>query len=235
MEFVTYKAIRGFYGGKEEVNITVPKGVKFLFKDESIGPGGLTIGHNNYMFFVKNTNMTEEEREELLDNSNWLCSFKLGDVYVFTIDNVKFIDEIPVYENYLIPMYEFDFNNMYILHKTPDTWPKEIIEKIYNGTVTLEEVKTTSVPGKVFTVSKILAIMGPNDIVTFDVSCGTYLDDREVYGMNVVPYVTIEQIAESENYEFSEKMYKLIATKDNTEFERIKNKVLEQITSYKHE
>ena len=50
MEFVTYKAIRGFYGGKEEVNITVPKGIKFLFNDGSIGSGGLTIGHNNYMF-----------------------------------------------------------------------------------------------------------------------------------------------------------------------------------------
>ena len=233
MEFVTYKAIRGFYGGKEEVNITVPKGIKFLFNDGSIGTGGLTTGHNDYMFFVKNTNMTEEEREELLDKSNWLCSYKLGDVYVFTIDNVKFIDEIPVYESYLIPMYEFDFNNMYILHKTPDFWPKEIVEKICNGTVTLEEVKTTLMPGRVFAVSKILAIMGPNDIVTFDVMCGTYLNDREAYGMNVVPSINIDQIAESENYEFSEKMYKLIATKDNTEFERIKNKVLEQITDYK--
>ena len=43
------------------------------------------------MFFVKNTNMTEEEREDLLDKSDWLCSYKLGDVYVFTIDNIKFI------------------------------------------------------------------------------------------------------------------------------------------------
>lgn len=233
MEFVTYKAIRGFYGGKEEVNITVPKGIKFLFKDESIGPGGLNIGHNNYMFFVKNTNMTEDEREELLDKSDLLCSYKLGDIYVFTIDNVKFIDEIPVYESYLIPMYEFDFNNMYILHKTPDTWPQATIDEIINGTITMTEVNKAMIPGRVYSVSKILAIMGPNDIVTFDVSCGTYLDDREVYGMNVVPYVTIEQIAESENYEFSEKMYKLIAAKDNTEFERIKNKVLEQITDYK--
>ena len=233
MEFVNYKAIRGYYGGKEEVNIIVPKGIKFLFKDESIGPGGTHIGHNNYVFFVKNTNMTEDEREELLDKSDWLCSYKLGDVYVFTIDNVKFIDKIPVYENYLIPMYEFDFNNMYILHKTPDIWPKEIIDKIYNGTVTLEEIKSTSMPGRVFAVSKILAIMGPNDIVTFDVICGTYLDDREAYGMNVVTSINIEQIAELENYEFSEKMYKLIATKDNTEFERIKNKVLDQITNYK--
>ena len=233
MEFVKYKAVRGYYSGKEEITVTVPKGIKFLFKDESIAPGGTHIGHNNYMFFIKNTNMTEDEREDMLDKSDWLCSYKLGDVYVFTIDNVKFIDEIPVYESYTIPMAEFGLNDMYILHRTKDIWPSKTIDEIIDGKLSMVEIGKKIIPGNIFAVSKILAIEGPYNITTFDVTCGTYFDDRELYSMNVVNNVEMNQITENDDWMFSNKRYRLIATKDATEFERIKNKVLEQITNYK--
>lgn len=232
MEFVTYKAIRGFYGGKEEIKVTVPKSAKFLCKDDSIGHGR-NDGHNHYMFFVKDSDITEDEFETMLDKAYYMSNYKLGDIHIFVIDNIKFVDEVPFYESYTIPMAEFGLNDMYIVHKTRDTWPKATIDEIIKGTITMTEVNEKMIPGRVYSVSKILAIEGPYDITTFDVNAGTYLDDRESYGMNVIPGINIDQIAESENYEFSEKMYKLIATKDNTEFERIKNKVLEQITDYK--
>ena len=232
MEFVTYKAIRGFYGGKEEVNITVPKGIKFLYKADSIGHGR-NDGHNHYMFFVKDSDITEDEFETMLDRAYYMSNYKLGDIHVFVIDNIKFIDEVPLYESYTIPMAEFGLNDMYIVHKTLDTWPKTTIDEIINGTITMTEVKEAMIPGRVFSVSKIITIEGPYDITTFDVNAGTYLDERELYSMALTNNVEIDQITEPFDALFNNKKYRLIATNDATEFERIKNKVLEQITQYK--
>jgi hypothetical protein len=232
MEFVKYKAIRGYYGGKEEIEITVPKSTKFLCRVDSIGHG-LTDGHNHYMFFVKNSDITETEFDTMLDDAYYMSNYKLGDIHVFVIDNIKFVDEVPLYESYTIPMAEFGLNDMYIIHKTLDTWPKTTIDEIINGTVTMTEVNKAMIPGRVFSVSKILAIEGPYDITTFDVNLGTYFDERELYSMAVTNRVEIDQITEPFDALFNNKMYRLVATKDATEFERIKNKVLEQITQYK--
>lgn len=232
MEFVNYKAIRGYYGGKEEVNITVPKGIKFLYKDNSIGHGR-NDGHNHYMFFVKDSDITENEFETMLDKAYYMSNYKLGDIHVFVIDNIKFIDEVPLYESYTIAMEEFGLNDMYIIQKTLDTWPKATIDEIINGTITMTEVNKTMIPGRVFSVSKILVIEGPYDITTFDVNMGTYLDERELYSMALTNNVEIDQITEPFDALFNNGKYRLIATKDATEFERIKNKVLEQITQYK--
>lgn len=232
MEFVKYKAIRGYYGGTETIFITVPKEVKFLCKDNSIGHG-LNNGHNHYMFFVKDSDITEDEFETMIDSAYYMSNYKLGDIHVFVIDNIKFVDEVPLYESYTIPMAEFDLNDMYIVHKTLDTWPKTTIDEIINGTVTMTEVNEAMIPGRVFSVSKILAIEGPYDIVTFDVNAGTYLDERELYSMALTNRVEIDQITEPYDALFNSKKYRLVATKDATEFERIKNKVLKQITQYK--
>ena len=62
---------------------------------------------------------------------------------------------------------------------------------------------------------------------------GTYLDERELYSMALTNNVEIDQITEPSDALFNNGKYRLIATKDATEFERIKNKVLEQITQYK--
>lgn len=232
MEFVNYKAIRGFYGGKEEIEVSVPKSTKFLCKDGSIGHGR-NDGHNHYMFFVKDSDITEEEFENMLDKAYYMSNYKLGDIHVFVIDNIKFVDEVPVYESYTIPMEEFGLNDMYIIQKTLDTWPKTTIDEIINGTITMTEVNKTMIPGRVFSVSKILVIEGPYDISTFDVNVGTYLDERELYSMALTNNVEIDQITEPFDALFNNKKYRLVATKDATEFERIKNKVLEQITQYK--
>ena len=232
MEFVKYKAIRGYYGGKEEIEVTVPESTKFLCKNGSIGHG-LTDGHNHYMFFVKNSDITEEEFENMLDMAYYMSNYKLGDIHVFVIDNIKFVDEVPLYESYTIPMDELGLNDMYILQKTLDTWPKTTMDEVINGTITMTEVREAMIPGRVFSVSKILAIEGPYDIATFDVNAGTYLDERELYSMAVSNRVEIDQITEPFDALFNNKKYRLIATKDATEFERIKNKVLEQITQYK--
>lgn len=232
MEFVNYKAIRGYYGGKEEIEVTVPKSAKFLCKDDSIGHGR-NDGHNHYMFFVKDSDITEDEFEAMLDRAYYMSNYKLGDIHIFVIDNIKFVDEVPFYESYTIPMAEFGLNDMYIVHKTRDTWPKATIDEIIKGTITMTEVNEKMIPGRVYSVSKILAIEGPYDITTFDVNAGTYLDERELYSMSLTNRVEIDQITEAYDAMFSTKNYKLIATKDATEFERIKNKVLEQITQYK--
>lgn len=234
MEFIKYKAIKGYYGGKEEINVTVPKEIKFLYKENSIGHG-LNNGHNHYMFFIKVNDITENELDILLDSYGFelLNHYILNDVHVFTINNVKFIDKIPVYESYNIPMIEFGLNDMYILHRTKDTWPSKTIDEIIDGKLSMVEIGKKIIPGNIFAVSKILAIEGPYDITTFDVTCGTYFDDRELYSMNVINNVEMNQITENDDWWFSNKRYRLIATKDATEFERIKNKVLEQITNYK--
>ena len=232
MEFVKYKAIRGYYGGKEEIEVIVPKSTKLLCKASSIGHG-LTDGHNHYMFFVKDSDITETEFETMLDSAYYMSNYKLGDIHIFVIDNIKFVDEVPLYESYTIPMAEFGLNDMYIVHKTLDTWPKTTMDEIINGTVTMTEVCEAMIPGRVFSVSKILAIEGPYDITTFDVNVGTYLDERELYSMALNNRVEIDQITEPYDALFNSKKYRLVATKDATEFERIKNKVLEQITQYK--
>lgn len=232
MEFVKYKAIRGYYGGKEEIEVIVPKSTKLLCKASSIGHG-LNKGHNHYMFFVNDSDITENEFENMLDSAYYMSNYKLGDIHVFVIDNIKFVDEVPLYESYTIPMAEFGLNDMYIVHKTLDTWPKTTMDEIINGTVTMTEVREAMIPGRVFSVSKIIAIEGPYDIVTFDVNAGTYLDERELYSMALTNNVEIDQITEPYDALFNSKKYRLVATKDATEFERIKNKVLEQITQYK--
>ena len=169
----------------------------------------------------------------MLDKAYYMSNYKLGDIHVFVIDNIKFIDEVPLYESYTIPMEEFGLNDMYIIQKTLDTWPKTTIDEIINGTITMTEINETMIPGRVFSVSKILAIEGPYDITTFDVNAGTYLDERELYSMALTNNVEIDQITEPFDALFNNKKYRLVATKDATEFERIKNKVLEQITNYK--
>lgn len=232
MEFVNYKAIRGYYGGKEEIEVIVPESTKFLCKVSSIGHG-LTDGHNHYMFFVKDSDITETEFEAMLDSAYYMSNYKLGDIHVFVIDNIKFVDEVPLYESYTIPMEEFGLNDMYIVHKTLDTWPKATIDEIINGTINMTEANKAMIPGRVFSVSKILAIEGPYDITTFDVNAGTYLDERELYSMALTNRVEIDQITEPYDALFNNKKYRLVATKDATEFERIKNKVLKQITQYK--
>ena len=54
--------------------------------------------------FLRNSDITEDEFETMLDRAYYMSNYKLGDIHVFVIDNIKFVDEVPLYESYTIPM-----------------------------------------------------------------------------------------------------------------------------------
>jgi hypothetical protein len=225
-----YKALRGFYGGTEEITIIVPENIKFLCRDGDIGHG-LHNGHNHYMTFIHLSDYDYDICEELTNKNPWLETCEFGDdLLLLVFDNIKFIDNVPLYESYQEMMDEFELNQYYIIETKKDKFDTNIFQKLYGEdksilNVDVKDLNKFIIKGKPFKISKINKIEGPYAATLFSIMNGNYYDDKPSYCMILHENVELISVIQTILNE-----YNITITKNAVAlFEEMKNNVLNQI------
>lgn len=225
-----YKAIRGFYNGTEEITIIVPENIKFLYREGDIGHT-LYDGHNHYMSFIRLSDYNYDICEELTNNNPWLETCEFGDeLLLLVFDNIKFIDDVPLYESYQEMMDEFELNQYYIIESKKDKFDNHIFQKLYGKDksildIDIKDLNKFIIEGKPFKISKINKIEGPYAVTLFSIMNENYCDDKPSYCMILHENVELLRVIQTILNE-----YNITITKNATElFEKMKNNVLTQI------
>lgn len=128
-ELIKYTVIKGFYNEKKPVDIYLPKELKLVYKDGSIGDCCHT-GHNHYMAFMK---YNENHRKQIDDANRYVNTYQFGDLLFIVIRDIK--DEnnvLPIYD-YTEMMEEFDLSNYFIIYKKPTLYKTNLdYDKVVN-------------------------------------------------------------------------------------------------------
>lgn len=225
-----YKALKGFYGGTEEITIIVPENIKFLCREGDIGHT-LYNGHNHYMSFIRLSDYNYDICEELSNNNPWLETCEFGDeLLLLVFDNIKFIDNVPLYESYQEMMDEFELNQYYIIETKKDKFNDDIFKKLYGKDKSIldadiKDLNKFVIKGKTFKISKINKIEGPYAVTLFSIMNENYFDDKPSYCMILHENVELIRVIQNILNE-----YNITITKNAVElFEIMKNNVLNQI------
>lgn len=230
MKIKEYKALRAHYNGKDEITITLPENVKFTYNNGDIG-NMCHNGHNHYISFIRLSDYDFDIRQELTDLNQWLYTYKFGnDLLLLKIDNILFIDEVPLYNSYKEMMDEFELYKYYIIQSKKDMFDEEKFKELYNIIPSLLDWSETNmnsclIKGKIFQISKIIAIRGPYSVKMFSIANGNYFDDRHTYSMMLHDGIDITHIIQDLTNN------SIVTVKKHQEelFEEMKNNVLKQI------
>lgn len=225
-----YKALRGHYNGKDEIIITLPENVKFTYNDGDIG-NVCHKGHNHYISFIRLSDYDYNIREELTNLNKWLYTYEFGnDLILLKIDDILFIDEVPLYNSYKEMMDEFELDKYYIIQSKKNKLDEYKFVELYNRQPSLLDWSETDmnnclIKGKIFQISKIIAIRGPYSVKMFSIANGNYFDDRPTYSMMLHDGIEITNII----HDLTD--HNVITVKKHQEelFEEMKNNVLKQI------
>lgn len=229
-DFNTYRAIKGFYNETNEIVINLPKGLKLTYRDGDYG-NFCHVDHNHYIGFIKLSDYNYDIRKEISDVNSWVNTYDFGDeLLLITIYNIQPIDKLPLYNSHQEMMEKFELDKYYIIQSKKDKFDEDKFEKIKNSQPlildwTSEKLADYIVPGEVFEISKIISIEGPFAVTLFSISTGNYFNNNPMYSMMVQQGLELSHIindyAGINNRRVSKNEFEL--------FEKMKNKVLEQI------
>lgn len=141
---IKYTVDRGFYNEVKGIDIFLPKELKLVYKEGSIGDF-CHKGHNHYMGFMK---YNERLRKEIVDANRWVNTYMFGDLLLITITDIK--DEnnvLPVYD-YKEMMEEFDLSNYFIIYSKP---------ALYKANLNFEKVQDEHI----YQIIRIKDLQGP--------------------------------------------------------------------------
>lgn len=141
---IKYTVERGFYNEVKAIDVFLPKELKLVYKDGSIGDC-CHKGHNHYMGFMK---YNESLRKEIADANRWVNTYMFGDLLLITIIDIK--DEnsvLPVYD-YKKMMEEFDLVNYFIIYSKPT---------LYKANLNYEKVQEEHI----YQIIRIKDLQGP--------------------------------------------------------------------------
>lgn len=230
MKIKEYKALRGHYNGKDEITITIPENVKFTYNDGDIG-NMCHKGHNHYISFIRLSDYDYDIREELTNLNRWLHIYEFGnELILLTLDDILFIDDVPLYNSYQEMMDEFELDEYYIIQSKKDKIDEDKFAELHNRQPSLLDWSETymnncMIKGKIFKISKIITIRGPYSVKMFSVTNGNYFDDRPTYSMMLHDGVEITNIIQDLTHNTN-----ITITKDAVDlFNEMKNNVLKQI------
>ena len=239
VQFKTYKVIKGFYKEKKEIEIVLPEGLKMTYKDGAVGPSGCFEGHNHYIGFIRNSDYPDDIRDQIHNKNHWVHTELFDDLTIVYIDDIKPIDELPVYTSEEM-MEEFGLRDYFVVCEKLPTYDSREWNRLWmecGGDVdklarliidtelhVLKDPKVV-IPGKVYEIYKIQDIQGPYDCKVFNVMIGNYFDDRPTY---VIQDSSLEIVRHCEDH-FSSKHKKYIKKNAHELFEQLKNEVLSQI------
>ena len=239
VQFKTYKVIKGFYKEKKEIEIALPEGLKMTYKDGAVGPGGCFEGHNHYIGFIRNSDYPEDIRKQIHDKNHWVNTEPFDDLTIVYIDDIKPIDELPVYTSKEM-MEEFGLRDYFVVCEKLPTynnreWNRlwmecggdadKLAQLIIDTKLHTLNNKKVVTPGKVYEIYKIQDVQGPYDCKVFNIMVGNYFDDRPTY---VIQDSSLEIVKHCEDH-FSSKHKKYIKKNAHELFEQLKNEVLSQI------
>ena len=230
MKMKEYKALRGHYNGKDEITITVPENVKFTYNDGDSG-SMCHKGHNHYISFIRLSDYDFDIRKELTNLNRWLHTYKFGDeLILLTLNDILFIDDVPLYNSYKEMMDEFELDKYYVIQSKKEKLDEDKFVELYNRKPSILDWFKTDldycmIKGKTFQISKIIAIRGPYSVKMFSIANGNYFDDRPTYSMMLHDGIEITNVIQDLTCNSNIKI-----TKDAVDlFEEMKNNVLNQI------
>lgn len=235
VQFKTYKVIKGFYKEKNEIEIALPEGLKMTYKDGAVGPGGCFEGHNHYIGFIRNSDYPEDIRKQIHDKNHWVNTELFDDLTMVYIDDIKPIDELPVYTSEEM-MEEFGLRDYFVVcEKLPKyenlEWKRlwddaeGDINKLAQVIIDTQLNRKVVIPGKVYEIYKIQEVQGPYDCKAFNIMIGNYFNDKPTY---VIQDSSLEIVRHCEDH-FSSNHTKYIKKNAYELFEQLKNEVLSQI------
>lgn len=225
----TYKILQGGYNQIYETEIHLPEDLKFIYRDGDCG-SVCHIGHNHYLGMIK---YDKDIRKEIVNlNGIGVTTYEFGDeLMIILLNDIKPIDELPLYDSYKEFMNEFELDKYYIIQSKNDTLDEEKFKELYNRKPTLYDWEITDMDncllkGKPFKISKIIYVEGPYAVTIFSIMNGNYFDDRPTYSMMLHCGIEITNIIQDLTHNSNIKI-----TKDAVDlFEEMKNNVLKQIT-----
>lgn len=178
---------------------------------------------------LKRSDYNEEELEEFLNDNIHILPYDFSEDYVlFVIRDIKFIDKAPTYKTSEEFMTEFGLRDYYIMYKTPDLIEARFCDEIKIGMdFDINKFEKYIIPGKIFSVIKIINIDGPFNVSVFNVFNGDRFGN-ENYGMRREDSIDITDIIQ----DITDKTKVIISKDGKKDFERIKNEVLMQIDSF---
>lgn len=192
--FNTYKVLKGFYSEKKEIEIVLPEGIKLVYLDGAIGSHGCYIGHNHYIGFIRNKDYPKNIRKQIDDKNRWVYTKPFDDLTLIYMDDIKPIDNLPVYSSKEM-MEEFSLRDYFIICEKKPIINEEVYDRLFNkcnGDINeivqlICDIKTNNIegnielftPGKVYAIYKIQDIFGPYDCKVFEVCVGNYFNDSQ--------------------------------------------------------
>lgn len=224
----TYKILQGGYNQIYETEIHLPEDLKLIYRDGDCG-NVCHIGHNHYLGMMK---YDEEIRKEIVKlNGIGIYTYKFGDeLMIISLHDIKPIDELPLYDSYKEFMDEFELDKYYIIQSKKDMLDEEKFKELYNRQPSLldwseVDMNNCLIKGKIFQISKIIAIRGPYSVKMFSIANGNYFDDRPTYSMMLHDGIDITHIIQ----DLTNNNIVTVKKHQKELFEEMKNNVLKQI------
>lgn len=220
-DFKTYRLKKRFYNSTDEIEVTIPENVKFVYDDGAVGIA-LYTGHNHYLGFIRKSDYDYDIIDYLYKiNISYIDFYEFGDELVaIIINNILPIDNLPTY-TYQEMTKEFELDKYYVYYKffnDFDDTHGDFFDVIKNPDINVNEL---IIPGKYFKALKIKTVKGPYSVTVFEI----YSDVKDnAFYMDLRRFVYIDTIASDSSTKF-----KIMVTKDPSIFEELKNEVLSQI------
>ena len=232
--FITYKVLRGHYNGCDEVEISLPEGIRLAFRDGDVGPG-LHRGHNHYIGFMRKSDWPENIKELILQRNKWLDVFDFDDLLFIKITDIKEIDPLPVYTSEEM-MAEFELKDYYIVVHMPNRFDRERFERIKDSVsenpseeeiLRIEkECRECIVHGRFCEIMKIVNIEGPYSVTGFHVINHSIVSDKPYYLMELSSGMSLSNILGDSLTTYENR---IVVKGEHGLFNSFKENVLEQI------
>ena len=220
INFKTYRLKKRFYNSTDEIKVTIPENVKFVYDDGAVGVT-LYTGHNHYLGFIRKSDYDYDILDYLDEINTFIDFYEFGDELIArVIDTILPIDDLPIY-TYQEMTKEFELDKYYVYYRFFNDFDEkygDFLEVIKNPDIDINEL---IIPGKYFKAIKIKTIEGPYSVTTFEI----YSDVKDnTFCMDLKRFVYIDALTNDASTKF-----KIIVTKDPSIFEELKNEVLSQI------
>ena len=213
----SYKILKGWYNEVTEETLIIPKDMKLLYRNGSIGNFCHT-GHNHYLGCLKNPS---DEVSDSIMNNRCACHYYFGNLQFFIFSNIKFVDETPKFYTSEEFLNEFELDKYCIEFQTEGYYKtnKELITS-YKGHPIINLDFANWVDGKTTQIYKITKIEGPYDVRVFRVQNHSEITDTEYYSIEEITRIDLSRFCES--YKNSPLIYK----NDDSKFENMIKNVL---------
>lgn len=214
-----YTVLRGIWNTIEQTEIFLPNNLKLICDNGMVGEQ-LHTGHEHYIGVMKKTD--EFDIDEYYDNYDSCVSiYDFDDLYIFIINDIKFIHEKPeLYNNSKELIDEFDLNNYYIIYYFGD-----------NSKNTCLNFNDLNKKGKIYAISKLIDIKGPYSTTMFTINIKSWLTKKEYYAIELENSVEISKRIENPSH-YNNKLKMEICKNAWKLFESVKQEVISKIYTY---